>query len=178
MTPRWPTSARAWRNHGVPEGSRLHETLGANQRMDELRAIVGLSQLRTLEAMLARRREVAARYDEAFAGVEGVELIRPPEPAAHSYFKYPLLIENTGLRGGLAKALRERHGIDTGTVYWPPCHLHPVVQQRGDLYALRGPFPQAEALLPRVLCLPIHAALKEETVDRIIQAVLAELRRQ
>ncbi len=171
------TYARTWRNHGVPEGERVHHEVGLNDRLDEIRAILGLSQLRTLESMLTRRREIAARYTEALAGMPHIEVLGPPEGFAHSYFKFPILVDEVGRRQQLGVALREKHRVATGTVYWPACHPQPLVQERPDLYDARGPFPVADEVLPRVICLPIHPQLSDEDVDRVVEGLCHELGR-
>ena len=166
--------AKAFRSHGVHEGDSVHEILGHNYRMDELSAVLGVSQTRTLETSLAARQRVAQQYRNELGPVDGFELINPPDGMRHSYYKFPLVLPTKGLRHALAAALKEKHGIATGTVYWPPCHMQPVVQARPDLYAVRTPLAVAEEILPLVLCLPIHARLDEETTDLIIRAVKLE----
>jgi dTDP-4-amino-4,6-dideoxygalactose transaminase len=171
--------ARTFRNHGVPEGSSVHEQLGHNYRMDELSAILGLSQIRMLDDFIAVRNKIARMYHEGLADLrdQGVFIVSPPSNTRHSYYKFPLLLPTVEQRNAVSKALKEKHGIDTGTVYWPPCHLQPIVKSRPDLYGVRGEFPASEDILPRILCLPIHARLSTEEVARVIDAVHVEVAR-
>lgn len=166
--------ARTFRNHGVPEGKAVHTALGHNYRMDELSAVLGLSQLRQLDTFLQKRRTIAAQYEAGLGSLEGLDLIKLPEGMRHSYYKFPVLLSSRDRRNALASALKEKHHIDTGTVYWPPCHLHPAVPARPDLYDTRSDFPISEEILPRILCLPIHARLDEPSVERVIEAVKTE----
>ena len=117
--------ARVFRNHGVPEGGSVHEALGHNYRMDELSAVLGLSQLHTIEASLATRQKVAQQYKAGLSSLEEAEIISPPADMRHSYYKFPIVLSTRVRRDALAEALKKKHGIDTGTVYWPPCHLQP-----------------------------------------------------
>lgn len=165
---------RTFRNHGVAEGKGVHESLGANERLDEVRAIIARSQLRTLERSLAARRRVAALYVDALA-CPHVQPVPRAADVSHSYYKFPVLLDTVAERGRTARALRERHGIETGTVYWPPCHRQPIVHARPDLYRAAGPYPKADDVLPRVLCLPMYPALDDVTVDRVARAVRAEV---
>jgi len=168
--------ARAFRNHGVKEGSSLQVVLGHNYRMDELSAVLGLSQTRSLEASLSRRRVIAKRYQEGLNELPKLRCVVGSNHVVHSFYKFPTLLPTKHDRDTVSTALRELHGIESGTVYWPPCHLQPVVQSRTDLYRASGSFPVAEDILPRILCLPIHAGLDRAAVDTVIEAVRKEVR--
>jgi dTDP-4-amino-4,6-dideoxygalactose transaminase len=153
--------------------------LGHNFRMSELSAIVGLDQLRHLDEFLVKRSQVAHWYQEALTGMAGVSLFEVPSNMRHSYYKYPLKLADGIDRLKVAAALKE-YGIETGHVYYPPCHLHPYYMQT---YGTRlGDFPVAERVLPQVLCLPMHCAVSNENVKYIaehlnlsINALLAAL---
>jgi perosamine synthetase len=168
--------ARAFRSHGVYEGSAVHDILGHNYRTDELSAVLGVSQTRTLDASLAVRQHVAEQYRSELGPVDGLELLGPPSGMRHAYYKFALVLPTKDQRNAMAGALKEKHGIATGTVYWPSCHVQPVVTARPDLYAVRSSMPVAEDVLPRVLCLPIHARLNGEVTKQVIHAVKAEWR--
>ena len=165
--------ARTFRNHGVPEGSTVHEQLGHNYRMDELSAILGISQIRMLDQFITIRKQIAREYEEGLADLkdEGICTVLPKSNMQHSYYKFPILLPTVGQRNTVSKSLREEYGVDTGTVYWPPCHLQPVVELRPDLYVVRGDLTASEDVLPRVLCLPIHARLTNAEVAQVIEAV-------
>ena len=167
--------ARSFRSHGVPPGASVHQALGHNHRMDEVRAVLGISQLRKLEEFLMIRRSVARHYESALKSFEGVATLTPPAGFLHSYYKFPIVLPTPEKRDAVAKALKTRHSIDSGTVYWPPCRLQPVVRARPDIYPLRGTFPIAEDILPRVLCLPIHAQVDRSVADRVVGALKNEL---
>ena len=169
-------SAQEYRSHGVPADKNVHTSVGNNYRLDELSAILGLSQLRTLQASLQRRRAIARRYDRAFSGLQGLQIVAPASGDTHSYYKYPVIFPTRDCRDALSERLRTNHGIQTGTVYYPPCHLQPIAQARTDLYVVRTPLTVADEVLPRVLCLPMHANLDEPTIETIIDAVFSEYR--
>lgn len=171
------TFARTFRNHGVPEGKKVHQMLGHNHRLSEVGAILGLSQLRELPAALRIRRAIAERYREEFRDLPEVTFIAVPNDSLPSFYKYPLILPTREQRDAVAEALKQQHGIDSGTLYWPPCHFHPVVQERADLYHVRTPLSHAEDVLPRVLCIPVHARLETSTVDFIVSSVKAEIQR-
>ena len=169
--------AKLFRNHGVREGKAAHEVFGYNSQMDEVRGVLGRSQLRTVDTVLATRRKIARQYEAGLKSVKGLKLIRLPKGMEASYYKYPVIVSTLALRNALAEALKTQHGIKVGSVYWPPCHLHPVVPSRPELYGVRGPYPIAEKILPSIVCLPIHPQLDPPSVKQIIDAVKTEIKK-
>lgn len=159
--------ARRFRTHGVEKG--LHVDLGDNMRLPEVSAILGFHQLQRLDESIRQRQRIASVYDHAFAGHERLSPFALPAGCSHSYYKYPLIAADVSLRTRLSRALGQM-GVPTGTVYFPPCHMHPYAQRA---YAVsEGGFPKAEDVLPRVLCLPIHAGLDVTTAANIADAVI------
>ncbi|MCL5877792.1 MAG: DegT/DnrJ/EryC1/StrS family aminotransferase [Candidatus Bathyarchaeota archaeon] len=147
--------------------------LGHNWRMSELSAIVGKNQLEHLDEFLAKRNQVAGWYQEALLDVEGIELFHKPPNFRHSYYKYPIKLADTIDRIKLAGTLKEQYGIETGHVYYPPCHLHPYYK---ETYGTRaGDLPTAERVLPQVMCLPMHCGVTKENVKYIKNALITAL---
>jgi perosamine synthetase len=166
--------ARRFRAHGVDPERGLHIGLGHNYRLSEINAIIGRRQLARLNEHLERRRQVAAIYDQAFAGVPALDPVTAPAGQLHSYYKYPLVVPDVAAHEALTLALKQQ-GIPTGNVYNPPCHLHPYAR---EAYAVGpGDFPRAEDVLPRVICLPIHAGLDAAQAERVADIVLEQARR-
>jgi dTDP-4-amino-4,6-dideoxygalactose transaminase len=111
----------------------------------------------------ARRREIAERYDAAFADLPVRRLATRPGsvPARHLY---PLrLPARDAFRGHLAA-----RGVETGIHYPVPLHLHPAYAFLGHR---RGDFPVAEAACDTVVSLPLHAALIDAQVETVVAAV-------
>lgn len=165
--------ARTFRHHGVKPGDRVHSALGHNCRLDELRATLGISQLRTLEDLISSREAVASVYGRRLAGLPGIQLPVVRQGDRHAYFKYPVLVDTLELRQSLARAL-ESKDIQTGTVYWPACHGHPVAEDR-EMYRRSGDFPLSDDILPRVLCLPIHPRMNEQDAERVCSVLSEEI---
>jgi perosamine synthetase len=168
--------ARSLRHHG--QGRSLEDIVqaGNDWLFDEVRAVLGLAQLRRLDAMISRRRAVAARYDDELIGK--LPTLRAPKPAPDTvpvYFKYPILLP-LGTNRDQVRAALDKLGIETGTLYSPPVHLLPVFRSR--LGTEPGRLPAAEALLGRQLCLPIHAGMQPDDADRIVEALADVLRAQ
>ena len=170
---------RLFRNHGIDSDARKREAegqwwyemvaLGYNYRLTDIGCALGLSQLRKMEANLARRREIAACYTAAFAAMPEVH---PPtvlpdcEPAWHLYV---LRLNLDRLRMGreeVFKALRaENIGVN---VHYIPVPWHPYYQKLGYT---KGQWPVAESAYERILSLPIFPAMSDQDVEDVIRAV-------
>jgi dTDP-4-amino-4,6-dideoxygalactose transaminase len=143
---------------------------GFKYNMMDLQAAIGLQQLARIDAMHARRAAIAARYDDALAGLP---LQRPAPPAAemvHAHHLYPVLVDpgTAGItRDELQARLRAR-GISTG-IHFRALHLHSFYKERFGFE--RGMFPVAEMVSDRTLSLPLASALTDGEIDRVIEAV-------
>lgn len=129
---------------------------------NDVLAAIGNVQLSRLPEFVARRREVASRYDAGLAGVDGLRC-PPPLPAGHesSYYLYWTQFDG-GIRDDLARDLYER---DIYTTFRYPL-LHKVAAY-GSLASL----PNAETAAASTLLLPMHQSLSDADVDRVIDAV-------
>lgn len=155
------------RQHG--EGQRYHsQVLGFNFRMTDVHAAIGLAQLRKLEKFNAARRRHAEVLSGGLAGVPGV--VPPVERpgCTHVYHQYTVKVSRD--RDGLRQRLAAR-GIGSGVYYPMPVNRQPVYQALGEFPAM----PVAERLCGEVLSLPVHPALSEEDLARIVGAIREEL---
>ena len=103
--------------------------LGHNWRLNEMAAVVGKHQLENLEEFVSKRNEVARWYEEALSNVEGISLFKTPSNIRHSYYKYPVKLADGIDREKLGFLLKEKYGVETGHVYYPPCHLQPFYME-------------------------------------------------
>lgn len=166
---------RSLRNQGRADagGWLEHARFGYNYRLSDLAAAVGIAQLEKLDWILARRAEVAARYAELLAGVDGVG---PPlaDDADHrrSWFVYPVRLAPEINRERVIAELAGQ-GIETSR-YLPSIHLQPYMRER---YGFReGMFPVAEEASRRLLSLPFFTTLEAEDQERVVEALRAALR--
>ncbi len=140
--------------------------LGYNYRITDIQCALGISQLGRLEVFLARRREIAKRYDETFAGMAGVRPLAMHDGNLHAYHLYVVRVD-AQRRDELFNGLRER-GIGVN-VHYIPVHLHPYY--RKVLGTAPGQCPVAEAAYEEIISLPIFPDLTEEEQDRVVQAL-------
>lgn len=171
---------RRFRNHGISSEARQRQTdnkwhyemvlLGFNYRLTDIACALGLSQLHKLDANLARRREIAARYAATFRNLAEVELpgIRPEaNPAWHLYFIRLSLEKLTAGRAQVFRALRaENIGVN---IHYVPVHLHPYYRNRFGYKG--GDFPIVEDAYERLISVPMFHSMSDQDVEDVIQAV-------
>ncbi len=157
------------RHHGVGRDLNDIVNLGNDWLMDEISALLGIYQLRALEANITRRNEIARSYADALMSIDGVEPFNVPPNIRHSYYKYPVLLSQKMDNQKLVEEMKSQCGISLGSVYDPPCHLQPIYQR---LFGFRcGMFPTAEATLERVVCLPMFQQMTNQEVDYVLESV-------
>jgi dTDP-4-amino-4,6-dideoxygalactose transaminase len=150
-----------------------HDEVGYNYRLSNLAAAVGVAQLEILPECLARKREIAARYQKAFSGVEGLSLPPACSWADPTFWLYSVLIDpdTFGLdRTALFERLRAQR-IQSRPL-WKPLHTMAVYR---DSPRLGGAV--AEGLFARGLSLPCSVGLTDLDQDRVIDAVLSHRQR-
>ena len=171
---------RRFRNHGISSDARQRQAagqwhyemvlLGFNYRLTDIACALGIQQLKKLEANLARRRQIAARYTAAFREIP--EVVPPAvrhdiNPAWHLY---PIRLDRARLkadRGQVFAALRaENIGVN---VHYIPVHRHPYYRER---FGYRGgEYPVAEDAYERLISLPMFHGMSDQDVDDVIRAV-------
>ena len=163
--------ARSVRHHGQSEAGGLESivNLGNDWCMDELRAVLGIYQLKRLEENVERRNQVVRWYRRELAGEGWLEMPEYPERFRHAYYKFPVLLAEGIDKAALRRLMAEDYQIEMGAVYDPPCHRHPVFREKLGCYD--GQFPEAERALARQICPPVHAAVREEDVVRASAAM-------
>jgi perosamine synthetase len=167
---------KSLRNQGRADGGGWldHARLGFNYRIDDIRAAIGIGQLEKLDRILAGRAEVAARYTELLAGLDGLGVPCPDDDDhERSWFVYVVeLPEGTDREAVIA--VLEAHGI--GTARYLPCiHLQSYMRQRYGF--AEGMCPVAEAMSARTLALPFHARLAADDQEFVAATLAGALRR-
>jgi perosamine synthetase len=165
---------RSERNQGraADMGWLDHDRLGFNYRLSDLAAALGVAQLEKLDAMLARRRRVAALYEEGLAGIEGLQApIAGRGAERRSWFVYTVQLPESADRDATVARLAEQ-GI-AGKAYLPCVHLFPHLRELGYR---EGQFPVAEAASTRSLALPFFPSMSESQVARVCEALDRSLR--
>jgi perosamine synthetase len=175
----WAARLRRLREHGMnasaadrhASGKPVLESyleVGYNYRMTDVQAAIGLVQLGKLDEMVARRRALAARYDELLARVPGLTPVRDPAYGQSNFQSYWVLpdadfpVGRDGLLAALAEAgVSARRGIMAS-------HLEPAYAGHPS-----APLPVTERISRDSLILPLFHTMTYDQQDRVV-AVLRE----
>ncbi|MEM3173024.1 MAG: DegT/DnrJ/EryC1/StrS family aminotransferase [Candidatus Nitrosotenuis sp.] len=128
------------------------DQLGWNYYMDEFSAAIGVEQLKKINDMTNRRREIGKRYS-----TEIINEYKMPYNNECSYNFYWFLVKN---RNNFIKKMKENH-IEIGT-YHPPIHML-------SFYRRMIRLPNTERIARELVCIPNHPNLDELDVDKIIK---------
>src|SRR5262245_5765383 len=155
------------RDHAMdPRRRYYHPEIGFNYRMTNIQAAIGCAQLEQADAILARRKALAAAYEAGLAGIPGLSP-PPAEPWAENvYWMYSVLIEPAfgASRQAVIAGLRAR-GVDSRPFFVP---LHEL-----PMYRLDASFPVATALAARGINLPSGTGLRPDEIATVCDALRA-----
>ena len=170
------------RNHGasVPEEQRHHgpkpyvlpefHLPGFNFRMTDLQGAVGLVQMGKLDRLLAERRRLAARYDEALASVPWLRTPRVPEGCEHAYQSYVCLVDEARApapRNAIMEALQQK-GISTR----PGTHaVHMLAYYRERFGWTPDDCPAARDGDRLSMAIPLHNCMDDADLDYVVDAI-------
>jgi perosamine synthetase len=179
-------AARRFRNHGIATDHRERDRqmthaydmvdLGYNYRLTDLQAALGRSQLRRLPGWLARRREIAARYDALFADMPWLQPLKKRAGADHAYHIYVVALNLDRLTCDRDRIFLElRAGGIGANVHYKPVHLHSYYRER--LGCRPGLCPVAEAAYQRILTLPLYPDMTDADIERVVDTIEQSCRR-
>ncbi|MEK4512661.1 DegT/DnrJ/EryC1/StrS family aminotransferase [Paenibacillus sp. FSL K6-2524] len=139
------------------------DQVGYKYHMNDLQAAIGLVQLKKLDQLNGRRREIAERYQAELKDLQWMELPQEKPYAKSSWHLFQIKFNEENLRDRMITHLQE-HNIATGVHYYP-CHLHPCYIH------LKAIVPRSSEIWKRILTLPIHPNITDEDLDRIIYRI-------
>ena len=145
---------------------------GINSKMDEVRAAYGLLNLRQVDEAIEKRHQVAVRYRSALRDVKGVRFFDDMPGVRHNYSYFPVFInaEEYGMtRDELYFKMKEQ-GI-LGRRYFYPL-ISTFSTYRGLPSAGPENLPVATRIANEVICLPMHHALSNKDVERILEQIV------
>jgi UDP-4-amino-4,6-dideoxy-N-acetyl-beta-L-altrosamine transaminase len=171
---------RRFRNHGIDrDGRQRHASggwfyemvaLGFNYRLTDIACALGVSQLARIEANLARRRGIVARYTEGCREFPGVIPPVVREDVSPAWHLYPIRLELEKLTVGRAEIFRALRAENIGVnVHYIPVHMHPYYRERFG--CSDGEYPIAEDAYERLISLPLFHGMKDQDADDVVNAV-------
>lgn len=146
------------------------QELGYNYRMTELQSALGLSQLNRLDMFKARRREIVAKYNEAFASLENVEIPFEAPGLSSCFHLYVPRFDFKAMGMTRAEFGKHLHSEEVGwQVLYIPVYTQPWYEKTYGVR--RGLCPNAEAYYEEALALPLYPKMTDDDVERVIRAV-------
>jgi UDP-2-acetamido-2-deoxy-ribo-hexuluronate aminotransferase len=149
------------RIHGKGTDKYNNVRIGINGRMDTIQAAILLPKLDIFPGELESRNRVAKKYTHLLQNVPGVKTPAIPDGYVSAWAQYSILVDN---RDVLQKELSAKN-IPTAVYYPKPLHLQTAY---ADLGHNTGDFPVAENVSGKILSLPMHPYLDEETLNIIV----------
>ena len=140
--------------------------LGFNYRITDLQAALGLSQLSKLDGFIARRRELAARYDRLLAYLPLILPSAQPE-AESAWHLYVVRLQTDRINRSHRQVFEGLRAAGIGVnLHYIPVHLQPYYR---DLGFAEGDFPQAERYYAEAISLPMFPLLSDEQQDFVAE---------
>jgi dTDP-4-amino-4,6-dideoxygalactose transaminase len=166
--PRKVRDPQALTNPEGPWSYELHD-LGLNYRLPDINCALGLSQLTKLDRFLARRREIAAQYTRALAGLPGLVTPTVRADVQPGWHLYVVRVAAGAERHRQVVERLHRAGIGV-QVHYIPVHQHPYYRRLGPVS-----LPSAEAFYRQCLSLPIFPAMTDDDIQRVVRELTAAM---
>ncbi|MCL2718594.1 MAG: DegT/DnrJ/EryC1/StrS family aminotransferase [Lachnospiraceae bacterium] len=152
------------KNFGI-RSEEIVVSVGANAKMNEFQAIMGLCNLDYIEGNRKKRKKIVKRYREWFEKIEGIKLMKINEDANHNFAYFPIIIDNK-VYGMTRDELYEKlmvQNIYTRKYFYPITSDQACFKNRYKNVNLTI----ARYCASRVLLLPLYPELADEDIDRI-----------
>ena len=145
---------------------------GINSKMDEIRSAYGLLNLKQVDAAIAARQKVAVAYRDALRNVDGISFWDDMPGVRHNYSYFPIFVD------------AEKYGMTRDELYmkmkdqgvWGRRYFYPLISEFSTYRGLESSrpenLPNAHMMADTVICLPMHHALREEEINRIIDCII------
>ncbi len=145
---------------------------GINSKMDEIRAAYGLLNLQQVDKAIDARHKVAVKYREALKDVNGITYFEDMPGVRHNYSYFPVFVD------------AEKYGMTRDELYfkmkeqgvWGRRYFYPLISEfstyRGLESAKPENLPNAHKMADTVICLPMHHALSEEDIEKVINIIV------
>jgi dTDP-4-amino-4,6-dideoxygalactose transaminase len=143
---------------------------GINGKMSEINAAFGLLQLKYIDKVLARRRDIELFYQQELSGTDGINILAPSSDTIGNGSYFPIYVGSSFplTRDALYDRLKAQ-GINCRRYFYPL--ISDFSMYRGIPSASRSRLPYAASLSDSVICLPIYPALTSEDLHRIVAAI-------
>lgn len=147
---------------------------GINSKMDEMRSAYGLLNLKQVDAAIEARHQVAIKYREALRYVDGITFFDDMPGVKHNYSYFPIFID------------AEKYGMTRDELYFKMKsanvlgrrYFYPLISEFSTYRALESAapknLPNAHKMADSVICLPMHHALSDDDIQRVLDCLLKQ----
>lgn len=147
---------------------------GINSKMDEMRSAYGLLNLKQVDAAIEARHQVAIKYREALRHVDGITFFDDMPGVKHNYSYFPIFID------------AEKYGMTRDELYFKMKsanvlgrrYFYPLISEFSTYRALESAapknLPNAHKMADSVICLPMHHALSDDDIQRVLDCLLKQ----
>lgn len=144
---------------------------GINSKMDEVRAAYGLLNLKTVDAAIEKRRQIALEYRERLCNVEGISFLTDMPDVRHNYSYFPIFVDE------------ERYGMTRDELYskmksqnvYGRRYFYPLISEFTSYKNLSSAnpdnLPNAHKVSNSVICIPLHHELSEVDIERVVNSI-------
>ncbi len=156
------------KNFGIRGPERV-DFVGANAKMNEFQAAMGLCNLRHFNEEIKKRKKVYEQYMERLSGLAGVKLMKQQADVKYNYAYFPVVFEEKefgATRNEVFKQLAQA-GVYARKYFYPLTSMYDCYH---GLFDARKT-PVALSVSKKVLTLPMYAELSERDVDRVCQLI-------
>lgn len=173
-----------FRSHGItrtpaqmtrlPDGPWYYQQLelGYNYRMTELQAALGVSQMTRLDGYVARRHQLARRYDEMLASMPVTIPWQHPDSYSGLHL-YPIRLQLNSIHRSHVQVFESLRAQGIGVnLHYIPVHMHPYYEQMGFKM---GDYPQAESYYREAVSLPMYQTLTDGQQEKVVAALKISL---
>ena len=144
---------------------------GINSKMDEIRSAYGLLNLKQVDSAIAARQKVAVAYREALRNVDGISFWDDMPGVRHNYSYFPIFVD--AKKYGMTRDELYMKMKDQGV--WGRRYFYPLISEFSTYRGLESSrpenLPNAHRMADTVICLPMHHAIEENEIDRILESI-------
>jgi dTDP-4-amino-4,6-dideoxygalactose transaminase len=158
---------RHMRNYGI-EANYDAGYPGLNGKMSEFHAIVGLANMKHLEARMACRQDLAQEYAQRIHERSEYRVLGLPQDVRHTFKDFTVRVPDmiAHRREELIERLKVR-GVETRAYFYPPVHEQTLFRKYAD-----RPLPRTETLSRRVLTLPFYTLMTSDEIEYVVDELV------
>lgn len=157
------------KNFGI-RGPEVVDGIGANAKMNEFCAAMGLCNLKHIDEEIEKRRRVSEHYRERLEGISGLQLNPVQKDVKTNYSYFPVIFDEKVFGSSRNEVFwqLEKNGIGARKYFYPLTNTYDCFHGRFDV----SKTPTALYISKRVLTLPLYADLQLDDVDRICDVII------